>query len=522
MKQHSRLVWLAVLVLGWLLDFLFWKQAPGINFAIYAGLCLVGGFALLRLDGARIAPRTSWLVPFIVLLAVTTFIRAEPLTLFVAVALTLLLMAVLATSFRGGRWLEYNVGDYALGLLRLAWSAVTKPFAFRAPAGSKSAAQTSTGSGVWPILRGILLALPVLILFAALLGSADLVFRRQLDDLMRLLSIERLPEYMFRLVYIVMAAFALLGVFLHAAMDSGDERLLGRERPLPARFLGFTEASIVLGGVAVLFLAFVIVQFRYFFGGQANINLEGFTYSEYARRGYGELLAVAVLSLVMILGLGAITRRETRPRQIWFSALGVVIVLLVGVMLVSAYMRLALYEAAYGFSRLRTYVHVSLIWLGLLLAAVVVLELLRREHQFAPVALIGAIGFALTLSLLNVDAFIVRQNVDRALRGEQLDVPHLASLSTDSVPPLVELFKSSSIPEEIHQALGAALACRGASQLARLPTDWRSFTVSRWRSEQSLASIAGQLTAYHVLKEDWRLRVTVPQGTSYDCYAYQD
>ena len=135
------------------------------------------------------------------------------------------------------------------------------------------------------------------------------------------------------------------------------------------------------------------------------------------------------------------------------------IVVLVGVMLVSAYMRLGLYEMAYGFTRLRTYVHVSLIWLGVLLGAVVLLELVRRERWFASAALVCSLGFGLTAAALNVDDFIVRQNVDRAHRGQGLDVAHLASLSTDAVPALVEEFASQSSPPETREAVGAALAC---------------------------------------------------------------
>ena len=56
---------------------------------------------------------------------------------------------------------------------------------------------------------------------------------------------------------------------------------------------------MVLAGVALLFAAFVLVQFRYFFGGAQNIGIEGYTFAEYARRGYGELMAVAVLSLLL-------------------------------------------------------------------------------------------------------------------------------------------------------------------------------------------------------------------------------
>ncbi len=261
-------------------------------------------------------------------------------------------------------------------------------------------------------MRGLAIAVPIVVVFAALLASADVVFGRELSALLEALQLQRLPEYVFRLLYIAVAAYALTGVFLHAASQSADDKLAIDGKRLVPQFLGATEASIVLGSVAALFCAFVVVQIQYFFGGQANINVAGYTYAEYARRGYGELVAVAVFSLVMIMGLGAVTRRETATTRRLFSTLSVIVVAFVGVILVSAYQRLRLYELAYGFSRLRTYVHVSLIWVGLLLVAVVLLEILQRERHLMGVILVAALGFVLSLAALNVDGFIVKQNVE--------------------------------------------------------------------------------------------------------------
>jgi hypothetical protein len=47
--------------------------------------------------------------------------------------------------------------------------------------------------------------------------------------------------------------------------------------------LGMIESAMVLGGVNLMFGLFVVIQFAYFFGGQAN--LASMTYAEYARRG---------------------------------------------------------------------------------------------------------------------------------------------------------------------------------------------------------------------------------------------
>jgi len=104
MKSNTtRFIWV-VIALGWAFDFLFWEKAPGINFAIYVTLCLVVGILILRADNHRPARNTQLLLPLIGLFAVTTFIRREPMTVFLSVVLTLFLMGLFAISYLGGRW----------------------------------------------------------------------------------------------------------------------------------------------------------------------------------------------------------------------------------------------------------------------------------------------------------------------------------------------------------------------------------------------------------------------------------
>jgi hypothetical protein len=274
----------------------------------------------------------------------------------------------------------------------------------------------------------------------------------------------------------------------------------------------------VLGSVALLFASFVVIQFQYFFGGQANIHIDGYTYSEYARKGFGELVAVAFFSLLLILGFGAITKRDSETQRKSFSSLSVGIVVLVLVMLFSAYKRLVLYETAYGFSELRTYTHVFMIWLGLLLVATVALEIMRRERMFAIAALIASIGFAATLPVLNVDAFIVKQNVQRTVSGEELDISYFMQLSPDAIPPLVAAFRSDGLPDPVHDALGAALACiRYQDNDPNPDTDWRAYHVSRWAQISLLKSIGSELKGYELDVQAYPVTVTSPKGTVYTC-----
>src|SRR5512146_718973 len=50
MSKRSNLLWITGLFLGWALDLLFWKQPLGINFLLYASLCVLGGCLVLLVN----------------------------------------------------------------------------------------------------------------------------------------------------------------------------------------------------------------------------------------------------------------------------------------------------------------------------------------------------------------------------------------------------------------------------------------------------------------------------------------
>jgi hypothetical protein len=532
MKTNPNRFWMIVILLGWTFDFLFWKKPLGVNFAIFVTLCLTTGIFLLRWDGLRLSRRAGLLLLPIAFLAAMTFIRLEPMTVFLSIAMVLFLMGVFALTYLNGEWTRYTLVDYGFGYLRLFGSMIARPIGFAAESRRLPSGQSSPGEKrsmrIWPFVRGIVIALPILAIFASLLSSADPIFAKQFENFIDLFNIDNLPEYIFRLVYILLFAYALAGTFLHAAQKS-DEKVEEKTWILP--FLGFTESTIVLGSVVLLFIAFVIIQFQYFFGGQANISITGYTYSEYARQGFGELITVAFFSLLLLLGLGAITRRETETQRRSFSSLGVGLVGLLIVMLIAAFQRLVLYEAAYGFSQLRTYTHVFMIWLGLLLVAVVVLEVLRRERAIGMAMIVAALGFIVSLNLLNVDAFIVKQNIQREIRSAtdkafaqgraDLDAQYFVDLSDDAIPPLVGAFHSGSVPASVQEKIGAALACklyeRGQNERK---TPWQAFHFSRWNADVAFKQVKQELTTYQVVDKDWPVMVETPGGEEFPCNQY--
>jgi hypothetical protein len=480
---------LIALSITWAFDYLFWEKPPGISFAILVALTLTGGLFLAWRNGKRPASGSLGLLLPVGFFSVMSFIREEPLTQFLNYGLSFGLLGLLANTFTGGRWFAYSLSDYLRGLAELIASAVIRPLGLLANGrqGRTDNTPSRTRARRWiPALRGILLAVPFLVLFSALLSAADPIFSRAFEAFLAWFQIDNLPEFLFRVFYILVLAYCLAGLYLHALTLSQDEHLIGVEKPWLKPFLGVTEAAIVVGAVDLLFSAFVAFQFRYFFGGQVTLEAQGLTYAEYARRGFAELVAVSVISFFLLWGLSNLTSRDKRRARRVFSGLGLGLVLLLLVILGSAYQRLLLYEGAFGFTRLRTYTHVFMAWLGVLLVLVIGLEVGRRQRAFALAALGVTVGFGVTLNLLNVDVFIVQKNIARAYAGSELDINYLQTLSLDAGPALAraydqaqttdEAFGSAALADEIAQAF----ACH-ANQHNRYTADlpWPSFHLAR-------------------------------------------
>lgn len=488
--QHLFLISLAI---GWVFDFLFWKKAVGVSLPIFTFLILAIGLWMARRGGLKPARNALWLLVPIAFFSLVPLFRMESFTLFISLVLVFVLLAVFALSFLGGQWTGYGFADYIAKILGLVPSGLGL---LRQPA-RKQSKQKAAGFGIRslaPVLRGLLFALPLLWFLAVLLASADPAFSDWLDSVFSFLKIDNAAEYLFRGFYILMLGYVLAAAYLVAFNKSQKQKLIGEDTPLAAPILGFGEAATMLTAVNLLFLAFVVFQFNYFFGGTTNIvnTSTGFTYSEYAVRGFWELVVVAITSLGFFVVLSAMSKRESVRNQSWFSALGIALFALVAVILASAFERLLLYEHVYGFTRLRTYPHVFMIWLGLLLLAIVILEALGRQRAFALATLAAVVGFSATPAVINVDALIVRNNIDLIQEGQDfastsnqwdggLDYVYLGTLSDDAVPALVSTYQDSKVNglTPLSEQIAVALTCHFEVIYSSTPAEWQSWNLSR-------------------------------------------
>ena len=200
----------------------------------------------------------------------------------------------------------------------------------------------------------------------------------------------------------------------------------------------------------------MLVQLTVLFGGHDDVlRTTGLTYAEYARHGFWELLAVAGLTLAVVVA----ARRWARPHPVLLAVLCGLCLVVVA----SSLRRLGVYEDAYGFTHLRISVAATDWWLaGLLVLALAPARFAPRAAVFWTAASLAA------FTLANPDGRIARHNVERYGQTGRIDVDYLASLSADAAPALRRL------PRPQRELALARIEARLAA-----PQPWSSWSVAR-------------------------------------------
>ncbi|NDJ53175.1 MAG: DUF4173 domain-containing protein [Chloroflexi bacterium] len=463
--RYPSLILLVGLGLGLLSALMTYNKPLGVSFPMIMLVTIVALTGFAAVEGIDLRFSGLVLATPLMFFAVLYAVRAEPLVRFLNLSGALILLLLFANRMTGKPATEWNVLGYVGSTIETGLLSAFAPFLTVVEAAKRTDLKGQTSASIRRVLIGLAIAIPFLVIFTVLLASADLVFGGVLENLFASLNLGSVVGHLFLTLVFAWLIIGLLTYGLSRLPDGAlnwnapwqpkqapdDEGAEAAASPRPL-IIGMVESGIVLFLIDALFVAFVAVQFTVLFGGEQFLESRGLTYSEYARRGFFELVAVAALSLGLLLVLDFITKREGQgQRRLFVIGSGLMISMNL-VMLVSAFTRMQLYEQAFGFTRLRVFTHVFMVWLAFLIIAFIVLLAAQRTRLFATALLIFGMGYAATLNLLNTDLFIVRQNVARYEAGEDLDVAYLGTLSADAVPGLLPLL--ADYPDEITEEAG--------------------------------------------------------------------
>lgn len=277
---------------------------------------------------------------------------------------------------------------------------------------------------------GSVAAIPVLMLVTGLLAEADPMFEGFLDAIGTFLERSSVSHVILIGVTTWLTAGALRGsvqpVFVNAS------KLRGR-LDLP-----FSAVAPVLGGLCLLLTVWIGLQIRTMFGGTSYIAATaGVTVADYARRGFFELIVIAGIVLAVLLVADDVLEREDGAQRRSFRTWGQLLVALVGAVLISAVMRLALYLDYFGLTDDRVLALAVLVWVALVLLWFSMSVLRGLRTRFAPGVLVISACWLGALNLANPERWVVEMNLRRAEAGMDFDVAYHAMLSADALTTLL-------------------------------------------------------------------------------------
>jgi hypothetical protein len=478
-----RSIALAAVAIGLLAQLLFFDTGFGINFPIATlAILACAWFVPAR---PTLWPRLAdvWLPVAAVALAGFVALRGDRTLIALDVLGSVTLTTLALASFGGMRVVQRPFATIVLlGLRAIAAGSASGSDVIEGLLRRLPPRRANTEPSAWPgVLRGLVFALPLLLLFVVLFASADAVFARILSDLFSWdFDIGSLPG---RFITALAAAWLTAGLLVFVSRGSEDDHIFAASGE-PVRRMGSTEAVTVLVALDLLFGFFVALQATYLFGGQSTLDASGLTYAEYARRGFFELLAVAFAVGGLVLGLEALVRRRSR---MYVTSL-LVLVALTLVVLASAFLRLRLYQDAYGWTELRFYVFAAILWMAIGALGASACIWLDRTRWLPHGMVILSVAFGLAFNVIGPIGFIAEQNITRVAEGtlpadadDDIDLGYLALLGDDALAVIAESYPDRLPPDVRTDAQNLLEAY--ATGFAHDPSvdDWQAWNLSRER-----------------------------------------
>ncbi len=489
MIKENRVIALSAL-LGILFSWLFYEKEFGISFFIFSLAAMAAFMYIMTRSGFNVKnnPWPWFTAAIIVLLSATYFINRNSIFYLLNVPVILLLFVLTALSALKGKNRNWSILDYiANGVLASTCFLlyIHRPYKL-VGRGIFSAGFFKRNSTLRKVLTGICISLPLVLILVLLLSSADMVFNRMLSFIPNFFENENWAD-IFNMVIIALVIGTLFHSFVLNLMEgkhflkTSDE---GSDAIKDKRCADPTILTTVLAAVNIIYIVFCVIQFSYLFGGNSNTLPMGFSYAEYARRGFFELVVVTIINFCILLLAITYSPKVSGVLQRPIKALLLLMGAATYVMIYSSFYRMGLYEQEYGYTHLRILVYLFLILESLLLAGTMVYIIRPRFKLMAMYVALSLVFYA-GINFISLDSLIARRNIDRYFATGKIDLAYLQTLSYDALPEITRLV---NVREQEIAGWARDRLKTIEDQLSK-SYSWQEYNISRQRAANVLKAL---------------------------------
>jgi hypothetical protein len=284
------------------------------------------------------------------------------------------------------------------------------------------------------VLLGIVISVPLIGFIGLLLISADSHFANLMSQLPVKLFDLQIGDEIFRAVFILFVSLV-----LYSFIRMLRKNVLPAQKQVDVQKMSWENTIVVTVLISLngLYALFTFVQFQYFF---SDTLLTGYTYADYARRGFFELVVVTLINWSIVV---AVIKTNSTIKGVMNSVTNGLLTLLIGmsgVMLYSASMRLGLYEEAYGFTVARILAHSFMGLIGVILAFTFI-KIWYKNLSLSRFYIITVVLFYSALNIVDLNGWIIERNIERYEETGKIDLFYFEQLSHAGTLGLIELYE---------------------------------------------------------------------------------
>lgn len=267
------------------------------------------------------------------------------------------------------------------------------------------------------VLIGAAIALPLLVIITVLLCRADLVFAAVIKKLFADINFFTISAIVLLFFFALFSAYC--GIKYLCKRNISDENYKSPEFPAA---IAITISAVI----SVVYVFFCVIQIVYLFGRSAGLP-SGYTYAQYAREGFFQLLFVCIFNVILVL-LGNGLFKKNKLLNVFL----ILITMCTYIMVASSAYRMELYVGEYGLTTTRFCVFWALGVIALFMLGVILSICSSRFGLFKyGIVVIGV--FYVALAFAKPDYWVARYNTTQM---KETDYEYLVALSTDASPAL--------------------------------------------------------------------------------------
>ena len=271
----------------------------------------------------------------------------------------------------------------------------------------------------------------IALIVIGLLCSADNEFAKIFSTIFKDINIFNVSELTGRIIIIIIAFFYFAGFFMNMLDKENGLKEFEEEEKIEKKE-SYT-IRMMLTVLNVVYLVFCFTQIKVLFTEQ-NIK-----YTEFARKGFFQLMIVSLINIAMILKANNKNLKETEKQEKYKKTMCIVMVIFTLIIIISAFARMTLYQQNYGYTRLRILVDYTLITEIILLIPTII-YILKNKIDLIKTYFVIIITMYCLVNFINIDKIIMKNNFNRYKETGYIDLNYLMEMNnSDLIEQLLEL-----------------------------------------------------------------------------------